>query len=157
MVTLPHALLPLETRWQMPWSSAAFGQQWYLSHHQLLLTGSAQPLPSARCPLPPWKLILTQEICIPFHLPDAKDIIFNRVRAVHPLVLDGLLTHLAFSAVYRCCNPLLFSPFAVNFSRVGFFLFGLFLPALLQLRAPFLGPVLNAAGSHFFHQVPCSL
>lgn len=100
MVTLSHALLPLETRWQMPWSSAAFGQQWHLSHHQLLLTGSAQPLPSARCPLPPWKLILTQEICIPFHLPDAKDIIFNRVHAAHPLVLDGLLTHLAFFAAY---------------------------------------------------------
>lgn len=58
--------------------------------------------PQARCPLPPWKLILTQEICIPFHLPDAKDIIFNRVHAAHPLVLDGLpLTHWLF-----CCVPM---------------------------------------------------
>ena len=41
MATLPHALCLWRPDGRCPWSSAAFGQQWHLSHHQLLLTGSA--------------------------------------------------------------------------------------------------------------------
>lgn len=105
-VVTPSSLL-LETRRQKPWLPAALGQQCRLSHHQLLLTGSA--IATALGTLGPPSLETDSDSENPHSLPcrltDAKADVFSTVCTVYPLCPLG--SWMGCCSTWRFCCMLM--------------------------------------------------